>query len=397
MRILRSAVPIFFAWIVATGEVAAESSRNDPMEPYRDYQKAALAHDLAAALKHAKRAYELAEKTWGASERRTALFAANYGDQLCGQNSYEKGVELYSRCSQILNELGQSMSADRAYCAARTSAALADLGKLPEAKDSLSTAIDVLTSLKESGDTTVDTDLGGLYLAYAAMESPRIAKLKEGKPLKIEDSGITESKAGEYAAKAEAIFESALGPKDLMTLTARVARAFAAEEAEDWRSAAAIYAENARRMEDLYGAESFFAKHSTLLEKRAEAMARHPELDADLKKTAADGRKASSEKCNFRRSEGSEIELCTIERQPPIYPPAALASWTEGFAVVSYDVAPDGSIQNISIAESWPSRIFDDSAIDAVRSWRYEAPKGRDGKVTRIVGAKTIVLFEMSQ
>lgn len=64
------------------------------------------------------------------------------------------------------------------------------------------------------------------------------------------------------------------------------------------------------------------------------------------------------------------------------FPADAAAQHIEGYAVVGYDVTTDGTVTNAQIIESVPPGIFDEAALNAVRSWRFQ-PAVRNGKLVQ--------------
>ena len=54
-----------------------------------------------------------------------------------------------------------------------------------------------------------------------------------------------------------------------------------------------------------------------------------------------------------------------------VYPAAARANGVEGRVVVRYDVTAAGTVANAVVVESEPPGVFDDAALNAVRSWRF--------------------------
>jgi TonB family protein len=72
--------------------------------------------------------------------------------------------------------------------------------------------------------------------------------------------------------------------------------------------------------------------------------------------------------------------LPRIEYVAPKFPPTAgrnreMNGWVE----VEFTVMPDGSTGNITVTNSNPRRVFDSSAVNAIRQWRYK-PVVRGGK-----------------
>ena len=70
----------------------------------------------------------------------------------------------------------------------------------------------------------------------------------------------------------------------------------------------------------------------------------------------------------------------TIPEQPtsfvkPLYPSIALAGEREGHVQLSITILPDGSVTDVQVVSAQPPGLFERSAIDAVKRWRY-APSG---------------------
>lgn len=76
----------------------------------------------------------------------------------------------------------------------------------------------------------------------------------------------------------------------------------------------------------------------------------------------------------------------------PLYPPAALGHKVGGWVDVQFMVAADGSVTDTSIVGAAPVGVFERSALDAVRRWRYQ-PVTRDGRALS-QRARVRVLFE---
>ena len=63
----------------------------------------------------------------------------------------------------------------------------------------------------------------------------------------------------------------------------------------------------------------------------------------------------------------------------PVYPTSAQARGTEGWVDLIFTVRPDGSTTDVSVTAAEPAGIFEQSAMSAVRRWRYQ-PVRRDGR-----------------
>ncbi len=61
-----------------------------------------------------------------------------------------------------------------------------------------------------------------------------------------------------------------------------------------------------------------------------------------------------------------------IDRIPPEYPLAARLQRQEGFVLVEFTVAKDGTVSNPTVLGANPQGIFDEAALQAVHQWRYQ-------------------------
>lgn len=79
-------------------------------------------------------------------------------------------------------------------------------------------------------------------------------------------------------------------------------------------------------------------------------------------------------------SEQDVISASTLKRTyaiPPTWP--ASAAGVEGWVLLRFTVLPDGTVSDVEVKEAHPAEVFDTSAVDALRQWKYE-PVERDGK-----------------
>lgn len=79
----------------------------------------------------------------------------------------------------------------------------------------------------------------------------------------------------------------------------------------------------------------------------------------------------------------------------PVYPPAAKAQRLEGSVVVRYGVSVDGRVINARVDSAQPEGVFEDAALAAVRSWRYN-PALKDGKPVAVDNVVSTLRFELS-
>ncbi len=70
----------------------------------------------------------------------------------------------------------------------------------------------------------------------------------------------------------------------------------------------------------------------------------------------------------------SEPEL--VSHVEPEYPREALLNGTSGWVKVAFHVQQDGRVDDVSVIEAEPARIFNRAAVRAVKRWRFQASAG---------------------
>lgn len=68
-----------------------------------------------------------------------------------------------------------------------------------------------------------------------------------------------------------------------------------------------------------------------------------------------------------------------LSRVDPQYPPEAMRGRQQGWVELEFTVDADGSISNVSVVASRPSRVFDRAAIRAMQEWRFD-PRLENGE-----------------
>lgn len=82
-------------------------------------------------------------------------------------------------------------------------------------------------------------------------------------------------------------------------------------------------------------------------------------------------------------------------RQTPLpYPTSARKQGVEGYVVLSLLISAAGEIEKVQVLESQPSGLFEDSAVQGVKNWRFE-PAQYQGRNVR-VWAKQRIRFDLS-
>lgn len=79
----------------------------------------------------------------------------------------------------------------------------------------------------------------------------------------------------------------------------------------------------------------------------------------------------------------------------PSYPAEAKAAGIEGEVVVRYDVSVTGAVENARVERASPAGVFEEAALAAVRSWRYN-PRIREGQAEAVQDVLSTVRFRLS-
>lgn len=77
----------------------------------------------------------------------------------------------------------------------------------------------------------------------------------------------------------------------------------------------------------------------------------------------------------------SYVNASTLTRThyvPPEYPPGAREQGISGWVDVQFTVQADGALNEVTVTGAQPAGVFEQSALDAVRHWRYQ-PMLKDG------------------
>ena len=74
------------------------------------------------------------------------------------------------------------------------------------------------------------------------------------------------------------------------------------------------------------------------------------------------------------------VSASTLRRTHTITPAwPESAAGVEGWVLLRFTVSTDGTVTDVEVKESSPAGIFDASAVEALRQWKFE-PVERDGK-----------------
>lgn len=73
-----------------------------------------------------------------------------------------------------------------------------------------------------------------------------------------------------------------------------------------------------------------------------------------------------------------DTDVIPVVRVPPVYPRRAKQAKLEGVVTMVVTIRPDGTVADAKVLESDPPRLFDQSALDAMKRWKFR-PKIVDG------------------
>ncbi|QQX79309.1 M56 family metallopeptidase [Shewanella sp. KX20019] len=78
-------------------------------------------------------------------------------------------------------------------------------------------------------------------------------------------------------------------------------------------------------------------------------------------------------------------DIHPVIRIEPVYPAAAVKANQNGFVVLQFDISPQGEVNNIKVIKSSPTAMFDASATEALKKWRYKESKtGAKGSMVQL-------------
>jgi protein TonB len=92
----------------------------------------------------------------------------------------------------------------------------------------------------------------------------------------------------------------------------------------------------------------------------------------------------------------SDTDVIPLVRVPPQYPIRATERGIEGWVVVEFTIAANGTVKDARVVDSQPARIFDRAALRAVNKWKYK-PKIVDGVAVERAGIKIRFPFELDE
>ena len=95
--------------------------------------------------------------------------------------------------------------------------------------------------------------------------------------------------------------------------------------------------------------------------------------------------------------DGETIEI-DVERSyqtPATYPRKALRLEREGYVIIEFDVAQDGSVIDPYVLEGEPAGLFNRAAMKSIRKWIYE-PSTYDGVPVQVNDVQVRINFNLT-
>lgn len=370
-RILIAVLAVW--WVSAAGHAIPASV----MEPYRAYMAAIETDDLTSATAHAEAAYQAGVAAQIDADTLAAL-AENRAQIYTDTGDHRRAASAWGDLAGVLERAGAD--------ADTRARALVSAGLMHLSADDAAAAQLV-------SDTVI-----GLYapgtsseLLYLALRTKANAQWQRGR---IRDSSRT-------AREALAVRE-ALGP--VTDRAAMMTAMFAAVDPLmrgnnlDGAFYVSLAADIADATEASYEDRMMLAGWTSHLRERLTEEQRERLFDRTADSRLFDfevARRTRTGDVDDPEFEGREVvDARPVHREPPEYPRRMAERGLEGFALIMFDVAEDGSIDNVRTLMSVPHPEFGEVSQRAMRLWRYE-PRTVDGEPARREGIVTQFHFAL--
>lgn len=85
-----------------------------------------------------------------------------------------------------------------------------------------------------------------------------------------------------------------------------------------------------------------------------------------------------------------------IKRVPPVYRPELVADQVEGWVHLRVSITSEGRVDGAEVISAYPEKVFDKSALDAVKQWAFE-PRRVEGKAVAFPDAELVITFKMEK
>lgn len=87
-------------------------------------------------------------------------------------------------------------------------------------------------------------------------------------------------------------------------------------------------------------------------------------------------------------------EYLPIVKVSPIYPRRAQSRGIEGYVIVEFTVAKNGSVKDPVVVEAKPQGVFERAALDAALKFKYKA-RVVDGQPVEVAGVQNKITFKL--
>jgi len=88
----------------------------------------------------------------------------------------------------------------------------------------------------------------------------------------------------------------------------------------------------------------------------------------------------------------SDSDYVAVLKVAPLYPQRAANRKIEGYVVVEYSISAAGQVSNVKVIDAKPTGVFEKSAIEAAKRFKYK-PRKVNGKHVNVDGVKNKFTF----
>jgi len=384
------AAAIVGAFIVGVSVSVAQELPASVTDAYMAYTEAVEANDLEAARRAAREAWQAGEAA-EIDAFTLAILADNYA-QLSGVfEEYRNAANAYARAGELLDEIEEDMLLRaQTWRLAAESALAAERRReyrsyLQNARQRIESADAANAHVANEAANIVLLETSQLWGAGSHLRAGRLAVaafesgLLEGAPpsqalgMLAFYSGASAFVRAYHGAVNTISYSSSAGSRIRVNTASNAEAAF-------WLSAAYYFMEEAGVEGRVKNGVRIWSEHirsEMTPGNREELLRRLSEADY-LVIPVEDVPGESDMEGEASGSTSVIVRAVRIHGPAPRYPLNALEAGVEGFAVVSFDVSPEGETDNIHVLYSIPYSDFGAASMRVVENWRY-SPKTVDG------------------